>query len=644
MFTLGLSIFILNSILGIFTIIKKRNIESFIFGIFAISGGIWALSIYMTTTTSLLFLGRLSFSGAILGIGSLFLFSLVFPNKKISAMRLVAISLPIVFFLICSFTNLMIKTVTVNGNSITGTFGPLMTLYRFYIPLYVILGIGTIIKNYKKSKTYTEKNQIKYALLAISLFIIPASTTNAVLPLWFKIYSLNSIGPIFSVLMIGLISYAILKHQLMDIKVVIQRGIIFTSLLTIIISTYIIFIFIIEHLLQKTTDISIIFSAGMTTILGIFGVPYLKKYFEKITDGIFFKDRYDYASVLHELSEILNKNILPEKIVSESTKILKDKLKISSVSFGFSKKIKADNCNLTIPIVSNKKKIGFICLGKKLSGDIYTEEDINLLKTFSTQAGTALEKAYLYKEVKDYSVTLEDKVKERTEQIESIQKEQENMMLEISHGLQTPLTIMKGQLFLLKKQLSDSSNIESIDKSIDRISTFIYRMLNLAHLKTTEESITMEPINLSETLSDLYYHLIKETERNEIEFKKEISPDIYIKAKKDYIEELISNLISNSIKYIGNSNKREITLLLNQEKNKIIIEIKDTGIGISKENLSRLFEKFYRVKSDETRNIKGAGLGLVICKKIVELHNGTIEVKSEEGKGTDFIIKFPYVK
>lgn len=642
MLTLGLSIFALNSLLGVFTIIKKRTLDSFVFGLFAISGGVWALGIYMTLITGSLFWGRLSFSGAILGIGSLFLFALVFPgNKKLSKNKWILITSPIIFFLLASFTNLMVKTVTTDGTTLTGTFGELMPIYRLYIPIYIVLGIGTIIKNYLKTKSSVQKNQLRYVMLGMSLFIIPASATNAILPLWFKFYQLNSVGPMFSVCMIALISYAILRHQLLDIKVVIQRGIIFSALLSTIIITYVSIIFVLEYILQKSTGVSIFISAGITTLFGIFGTPPLKSYFEKVTDHIFFKNKYDYALVLHELSEILNKNTLPDVIITESSNILQSKLKISSVNFSFKRENKRSDTVLDIPIFSANEKIGIIHFGEKLSGDPYTSEDIRLLKTFSSQAATALKKAYLYQEVKDYSVNLEEKVKERTRQIESIQKEQENLMLEISHGLQTPLTIMKGELFLLKKLVDDKTKIESIDKSIDRISAFIYRMLNLAHLKTTEETKDMERISLSETVEELSKTLKRETDGLEITFQTKIEKNIFMQAKRDYVEELISNLISNSIKYIGNKEKKLISLSVSKTNEGVQISVEDSGIGISEENISRLFEKFFRVKTEDTKGIKGTGLGLVICKKIVDLHNGTIDVQSKEGLGTKFVVVFP---
>jgi two-component system phosphate regulon sensor histidine kinase PhoR len=105
------------------------------------------------------------------------------------------------------------------------------------------------------------------------------------------------------------------------------------------------------------------------------------------------------------------------------------------------------------------------------------------------------------------------------------------------------------------------------------------------------------------------------------------------------VEEIFINLISNAIKYTPEHGKVWITL--GEESGYVKATVSDTGIGIKKENLSRIFDRFYRVKSQETRHIIGTGLGLSIVKSMVDAHLGEISVESEEGKGTTFTLLFP---
>ncbi len=105
------------------------------------------------------------------------------------------------------------------------------------------------------------------------------------------------------------------------------------------------------------------------------------------------------------------------------------------------------------------------------------------------------------------------------------------------------------------------------------------------------------------------------------------------------MEQLFTNLISNAIKY--NKEHGQVSVKVESKNDCLEIEIADTGIGIAEEDLSQIFEDFYRVSRPETRYITGTGLGLSIVKKIVESHFGRIEVKSKLNEGTTFIIKFP---
>ena len=104
------------------------------------------------------------------------------------------------------------------------------------------------------------------------------------------------------------------------------------------------------------------------------------------------------------------------------------------------------------------------------------------------------------------------------------------------------------------------------------------------------------------------------------------------------LEQMFINLIDNAIKY---TEKGEVFVALKQSDKKVIVKIKDTGIGIPKEHLDRIFERFYVVDKSRSRKLGGTGLGLSIVKHIVLLHNGKIDVKSTPGKGTEFIITFP---
>jgi signal transduction histidine kinase len=211
------------------------------------------------------------------------------------------------------------------------------------------------------------------------------------------------------------------------------------------------------------------------------------------------------------------------------------------------------------------------------------------------------------------------------------------MMLEISHGLQTPLAIIKGRLEDLKLKHPNQEEFNIFEKSLDRISHLIYDMLNLARLKAIDDSFKKEKLNLSNLLLDQIEYFEVSLKDKNIEIDYEISPGIYIMGRKEKLEELFSNLVSNAAKYMEKVSEKNIMIKAIQENGEVLLSVIDTGPGIESESLAHMFEKFYRAKN----NMPGTGLGLAICKKIVEKHGGKIWLKSKLGKGSEFHLSFP---
>ncbi len=694
--------FVINLFLGF--LILYRNPRSQIhryFWLFAFGVATWNLSLFLVISElgQPLLWGRLAFSFASLMPTGLFIFSAAFPwaDKNIAFIKIALLTLGVVFFTF-PLTNLIIKSVrVVDQTYITGELTPFYFVYLVHHFGFLIWAFAKLLRKRKKSQGI-QKTQLKYVATGVMIFFVPLFTTQLILPS-FGIFRFNNLGPLFTLPMVALISYAILRYRFLDIRVVIQRGLIYTLLLALVVGFYLAGISILGYFLQRTTNFTILLSALLTTILGIFGVPWIERYFRRITDRIFFKDKYDYSLAVQELSEILNKNVEVEHILNKVSQALRHIFRTENVDFiltpqqkwsdkrqfptthapypkqilSILKKQKepvlhseiphllnhaeieqdyrvalselqevgnSHGIALTIPIILENEMLGFITLGQKLSGERYTHEDLHLLKTFSYQAAVALEKAALYEEVKGYSQELEERVEHRTAQLQQLQEEQKQMMIDISHGLQTPLTVVRGRLGFLKKKGSNQIHLSILERSIDEISKFIYDLLNLAQLEMSRDDFKKQLVNFSELLHELVEYFEILAQENDITLKAAIGPNIRIYGNKEKIEELITNLVSNAFKYTSPDRKNSIDLSLQRIKRQVLLTIQDNGIGISREDLPNIFTRFYRVKRGNGQNIKGTGLGLAICKKIVEKHNGMIEVESEWGKGTKFTIKF----
>jgi K+-sensing histidine kinase KdpD len=201
----------------------------------------------------------------------------------------------------------------------------------------------------------------------------------------------------------------------------------------------------------------------------------------------------------------------------------------------------------------------------------------------------------------------------------------------VSHELKTPLAIMKSEIEVaLMKDNCDKKLLNSLLDEINYINEITEKLL---FLTKEYKNIKKTPIDLEELL----FELIEKYE-NKIEFRLDFGEDEYeILGDKTLLKIALGNIIENSIKYGASY----INIVLDKQKNKIILKIKDNGIGIPKEKLPFIFDEFYRVDESHNKNIKGFGLGLSIVKNILTLHSAKIKVKSQGG--VEFIIEFPVI-
>jgi K+-sensing histidine kinase KdpD len=657
---LQLTVFVVNSLMALIVWFRSsKPFLKFLYSSFSLSLAFWNLSLFLTIlgVWPQIIWSRLAFSFGVVMATALFYFSISFPaGKRIKKFW----EYPLVFFsttlFLLTLTSKMVKTVEVGNGFIGGELGPVIGLFTVYVILMFSLTLGAISFKFIKSEGVLRK-QIFYIMLGQWIFIVTFLTTNLFLPVFFGIFNFNNLGPIFSFVMVFLIAYSIIKHNLLDVKLVIQKSLNYSIILSVIISFYLSLIFVLNIFLESNPNTKSIIATIFTIVLGIYGVPYLEKFFKRATDKFFYKDSYDLPTAMNELSEVLNKNIKLDTLIEEFLEKLKGILKVENVillstdnnidlaevidmrnkenfkclnsvdsllvSIWEIKEIKETkgldfemrgSCNILLKIAEknkiefflkikiNKKILGYFLLGNKKSGDSYNSEDKTLLKAISLQAAVAMEKAKLYKQVQDYSKNLEEKVSLRTAKIEGLQKEQKQMMLEIAHRLQTPLTVLKGDLDIVRKETGDEKSLKKFENSINKLSKFIYDILKLARLDNNSETLKMQKLNLTKMVEELgeYFNVVM----NEKEIKFNVSVDPRINSKK------------------------------------AVLEVSDNGVGIESEDQSKVFTRFYRPRNSNNTDIEGTGLGLVIAKKIADVYGIKIKLESKIGVGTSVFLEF----
>lgn len=215
-----------------------------------------------------------------------------------------------------------------------------------------------------------------------------------------------------------------------------------------------------------------------------------------------------------------------------------------------------------------------------------------------------------------------------------------------SHELRTPLTSIKGYLETAREDLSQGKSeqvpqfLGIISKSVDRLSQIVNDMLTISSLEN-RVGVRLDVMHPEIVTQDVFERLSPLASEKGIMLKlvDEAEP---FKADSILVEQVLENLIGNSIKYIPDGGQIEVHWRIDADEKKVLLRVKDNGPGIAEEHLERLFERFYRVDKSRSRDIGGTGLGLAIVKHIMQSHGGAISISSRPGQGAEFICEFPF--
>ena len=225
--------------------------------------------------------------------------------------------------------------------------------------------------------------------------------------------------------------------------------------------------------------------------------------------------------------------------------------------------------------------------------------------------------------------------------IENYRKQTE-FVQNASHELRTPLTIIQAQQELLlrdpnSKIIDNSESINQTLKETRRITKLIKELMELARADSNKVKLEKEETDINKLVKEIILPYSEYAKLQNKEIELDLKYNKNIKIDKSKISELLVILLDNAIKYTNEKDKIKIRTY--QKDGKLNIEVADTGIGIKKEDMEHIFERFYRADKSHSKKIEGTGLGLSIAYTIVEMHNGSIKVKNNEPKGTIFIVK-----
>ena len=266
-------------------------------------------------------------------------------------------------------------------------------------------------------------------------------------------------------------------------------------------------------------------------------------------------------------------------------------------------------------------------------------EDVSLLDVNS------LDKNIVTTDIESLSREMKKFAEDKQLEIESLNEREayrREFLGNVSHELKTPLFTVQGYLLTLMEGAANDKEVrnrylERANIGVERLASIVKDLDMISKLESNELNIQVEPFNILEVVQnvfDLFEMKIKK-KNMVLRFDKFYEFPIYVLGDPEKIEQVLINLIVNAIKY-GEIGGTVMVSVESSKENKVLLKVIDNGEGIKEENISRIFERFYRVDKSRSRDQGGSGLGLAIVKHIIEAHKETISLESEYGKGSTF--------
>lgn len=571
-----------------------------------------------------------------------------------------------------------------------------------YLP--IVLGIDLIIifsiiylLRQKKKVNKTVKTQINLIILATVIDLIGNLFGNEIGQYFSSLKYLIQISTISNALFVVLIAYTIIRHEFLDIKEAASRSVTYLFTLSAVLILYAVpLILLTRYVLNvhlSSANISIFVLASF--LIGASFQP-IKFFFNKISNRIFFRDFFEPQAVLDKLGNLLVGSIELNGILDESLKLIAEAIKPNKIDYlinslegskekreliklldnsemyllnieGNTKNIDTQLLNkmeqngyvIAIKLRTNDQNLGYLLLGYRKSGNLYSFSDIRFLTIATDEIAISLQNAINYQEIQKFNAKLKEEIEEATKKLRSanskLKTEDQNkddFISMASHQLRTPLTSIKGYISMVLDE--DAGKINKIQRemltqafySSSKMVYLIADLLNISRLKSGKFVIDSTKIDLSEIIDQEIEQLIDNAKSHMITIKyiKPIDfPEIYMDETKT--RQVIMNFLDNAIYYTPKGGNIEVRLI--HDDKSIELRITDSGIGVPEQDQHQLFNKFYRGSNAKKIRPDGTGIGLYMAKKIILAQGGAIIFSSTLGKGSTFgfkISKRGYVK
>ena len=697
--------FILSSFLGVIVFVKNpKNKTNLTFSLFAFSVAFWSLAYFFwqisTFETSALFWLKILMAFAIFipAFYLHFVFSLIRHYSK--TILVFTYTIFFIFLLVDLFTSYFVAGVKpILSFKFWPMPGIIFHLFLLIWAAYIVYSTYLLYALHQKSIGLV-KMQTKYLLLGMAIGFTGGSTNYF---LWYGIPVLP-FGNILVSIYVATTAYAIIRHRFLDIRLVIARTVAYSLLLVIISVFYVSATFVFSSFLLGSAVVfnQTLVYTGLTVFVAL-SFNRLKIFLEKLTDKIFFKGSYNSDRLLSKLSTIMSTNIELGTLCNEVLDTLIRQMRISKGAFvilgeglasvydivdiGFSSNLTLSynqvsaffpfaetivfdeleenhlknlmrelDISIAKTLMVKNQVIGLLILGEKSSGDVYPEQDLKVLEISAPEVAVAVQNSLSYDKIKKFNVILTEEVKKATSDLQiantklkELDQLKDDFVSVASHELRTPMTAIRSYAWMALHR-SDIPLSQKLERylyrtliSTERLINLVNDMLNVSRIESGNVEIDPKSFNIMELVTDVIEEVKVKADEKKLHLSALQHPLPPVFADPDKVHQILLNLIGNAIKFDYPGGNIVIDFFTD---GKIVeISIKDTGSGISRENLSKLFHKFSRLDnsySSIASSAGGTGLGLYISKSLVGMMHGNIRVESAgEEKGSTFTFSLP---
>ena len=686
---------------------NRKSATNILFFLFNIDIVLWSIANHLAFQTrdilSVLYWTRIVMALAVPQAMIFFLLIHTLPSDKIRLpIRLLVpyVILGISTVVICVGPWLFPSLIYVN-NTPSPTPGPAMPLFILVAVGSVIAGIVTLIRKVIAARGIV-RMQLQIMIIGIICMFAFILFFNFILVVVFSNSTYVSISSLYTLPFIAATGYAIIKHKFFDIRPILARTVSYTILISGIgISYALLFSLASALFVTNAMDPRFVVISTSAALLMLISFPFLQRVVTKATDSIFYKYFYDPQDVLFTLTEIMARSLRFEDLTHQLLQTLNKQLGItksciilfnqdrvfSIVLEGFTSspeipeeailKIGTNNTMLVreqeqtegnklldelsmeavIPLVTSQRHIGILCVGEKLSGDVYGKDDLTVLEILAPEAAVAIENSLSYEEIRRFNITLEEEVTQATEdlrhantKLEQLDKMKDEFVSLASHELRTPLTAIRSYLWMALSGKGGPINekqeyyLDRAFKSANRLIKLVNDMLNISRIESGRLSLHLERIDVGLLIHDVVAEVKPKIAEGQLHLEISSLQQVpAVIADIDKIKEVLINIIGNAIKFTPPNGTISITC--HQDPQYVTLAITDTGIGLKKDDIPKLFTKFSTIPN-QTMNpgntFLSTGLGLYLSKSIIEMHSGTLTASSEgEGKGSTFSFNLP---